>query len=257
MLGKFKDKDFEAIRNSALSRQTPSNLAGAFIISIPLLWLMYFLVFYVAGDATGDVTNYPLFSEMMLICFWISIALTVFMVLFTIRVIYMKFQKIQYLVGIGLSHALFGGGTYLAALFIIGKSDKVSADVLIKITLISLSTMVIILLVTVIRFITLLNKGAYRRGTAKDVQRTKFEGYSYVPIVVIASTGFVITLQIIISNYDFEGLNQLIVIVIGFLVAHVMSFVLPEQLVILYCKYRFKSFNFDNRGKLYYIEDDH
>lgn len=50
MVGKLKEKDFEAIRNSALSRQTPSNLAGAFIICIPLLWLMYFLVFYVAGD---------------------------------------------------------------------------------------------------------------------------------------------------------------------------------------------------------------
>ncbi|WP_280528738.1 hypothetical protein [Virgibacillus pantothenticus] len=29
-----------------------------------------------------------------------------------------------------------------------------------------------------------------------------------------------------------------------------MLFVLPEQLVILYCKYRFESFNFDKDGNL-------
>jgi hypothetical protein len=256
MLGKFNDKDFEAIRNSALSRQSPSNLAGAFIISIPLLWLMYFLVFYVAGDVTGYVTKYPLFSEMMLIFFWISIVLTVLLVLFSIRVIYMKFQKFQYLVGVVISHVLFSVSFYLAALFIIGKSDQVSEGVLIKITLISLSSMMTIVLVTIIRFFILLNKGAYRKGNAKDVQRSKFEGYSYVPAVVIASTGFVISLQMIISNYGFEGFNEMIAIIIGFVLVHVMSFVLPEQLVILYCKYRFKSFNFDYRGQMYYLEEN-
>lgn len=130
MFRTLREKDFEAIRNSALSRQTPSNLAGAFIICIPLLWLMYFLVFYVAGDATGDVTNYPLFSEMMLICFWFTVVLTVLMSVFTFRYFYMKFQKIQYILAIVLSHALFSLSVYLAALFIIGKSDRVSEDVL-------------------------------------------------------------------------------------------------------------------------------
>ena len=254
MFRTLREKDFEAIRNSALSRQTPSNLAGAFIICIPLLWLMYFLVFYVAGDATGDVTNYPLFSEMMLICFWFTVVLTVLMSVFTFRYFYMKFQKIQYILAIVLSHALFSVSVYLAALFIIGKSYRVSEDVLTKITLISLSSMVLVVIVTIIRFIILLNKGAYRKGTAKDIQRAKFEGYSYVPAVVTASTSLVISLQMIISSYGFQGFREIIVIVIGFLVIHVMSFVLPEQLVILYCKYRFKSFNFDNRGELHLME---
>lgn len=254
MVGKLKEKDFEAIRNSALSRQTPSNLAGAFIICIPLIWLMYFLVFYVAGDATGDVTNYPIFSEMMFICFWFTVVLTVLMIVFTFRYFYMKFQKIQYILAIVLSHALFSVSVYLAALFIIGKSDRVSEDVLMKITLISLSSMVLVVIVTIIRFIILLNKGAYRKGTAKDIQRAKFEGYSYVPAVVTASTSLVISLQMIISSYGLQGFREIIVIVIGFLVIHVMSFVLPKQLVILYCKYRFKSFNFDNRGKLHLME---
>ncbi|WP_370295985.1 hypothetical protein [Rossellomorea marisflavi] len=244
MVGKLKEKDFEAIRNSALSRQTPSNLAGAFIICIPLLWLMYFLVFYVAGDATGDVTNYPIFSEMMFICFWFTVVLTVLMIVFTFRYFYMKFQKIQYILAIVLSHALFSVSVYLAALFIIGKSDRVSEDVLMKITLISLSSMVLVVIVTIIRFIILLNKGAYRKGTAKYVQRTEHEGSSYMTIIGVATIGLVVVLEMIISPFGFGG-HQRIVIILSFLVVHIMSFVLPVQLVILYCKYRFKSFNFD------------
>lgn len=244
MVGKLKEKDFEAIRNSALSRQTPSNLAGAFIMCIPLLWLMYFLVFYVAGDATGDVTNYPIFSEMMFICFWFTVVLTVLMIVFTFRYFYMKFQKIQYILAIVLSHALFSVSVYLAALFIIGKSDRISEDVLMKITLISLSSMVLVVIVTIIRFIILLNKGAYRKGTAKYVQRTEHEGSSYMTIIGVATIGLVVVLEMIISPFGFGG-HQRIVIILSFLVVHIMSFVLPVQLVILYCKYRFKSFNFD------------
>lgn len=244
MVGKLKEKDFEAIRNSALSRQTPSNLAGAFIICIPLLWLMYFLVFYVAGDATGDVTSYPLFSEMMFICFWFTVVLTVLMIVFTFRYFYMKFQKIQYILAIVLSHALFSVSVYLAALFIIGKSDRVSEDVLMKITLISIGSMVLVAIVTIIRFIILLNKGAYRKGTAKHVQRTEHEGSSYMKIIGVATIGLVVVLEMIISPFGFGG-HQRIVIILSFLVVHIMSFVLPVQLVILYCKYRFKSFNFD------------
>lgn len=243
MVGKLKEKDFEAIRNSALSRQTPSNLAGAFIMCIPLLWLMYFLVFYVAGDATGDVTNYPLFSEMMFICFWFTVVLTVLMIVFTFRYFFMKFQKIQYILAIVLSHALFSVSVYLAALFIIGKSDRVSEDVLMKIILISLSSMVLVVIVTIIRFIILLNKGAYRSGTAKHVQRTEHEGSFYMKIIGVATIGLVVVLEMIISPFGFGG-HQRIVIILSFLVVHIMSFVLPVQLVILYCKYRFKSFNF-------------
>lgn len=166
------------------------------------------------------------------------------MIVFTFRYFYMKFQKVQYILAIVLSHALFSVSVYLAALFIIGKSDRVSEDVLMKITLISLSSMVLVVIVTIIRFIILLNEGAYRKGTAKYVQRTEHEGSSYMTIIGVATIGLVVVLEMMISPFGFGG-HQRVVIILSFLVVHIMSFVLPVQLVILYCKYRFKSFNFD------------
>ena len=43
----------------------------------------------------------------------------------------------------------------------------------------------------------------------------------------------------------------MLMIFLAFLLYFMMMFVLPEQLVILYCKFRFKSFNFDPDGNLY------
>jgi len=43
---------------------------------------------------------------------------------------------------------------------------------------------------------------------------------------------------------------MMIFIVIGIGLFWVMLFVLPEQLVILYCKIRFQRFNFNERGFL-------
>lgn len=49
--------------------------------------------------------------------------------------------------------------------------------------------------------------------------------------------------------FIFEG--NVIMLVIGSpLLFFTMLFILPEQLVILYCKYRFESFNFDKDGQL-------
>ncbi|GIP62324.1 hypothetical protein J32TS6_08790 [Virgibacillus pantothenticus] len=45
-------------------------------------------------------------------------------------------------------------------------------------------------------------------------------------------------------------INTMVLLIIGSFLFFTMLFVLPEQLVILYCKYRFESFNFDKDGNL-------
>ncbi|SIS60365.1 hypothetical protein SAMN05421787_101689 [Virgibacillus pantothenticus] len=60
----------------------------------------------------------------------------------------------------------------------------------------------------------------------------------------------VFVIQHIIRNVIFFDLNLIIIVVVGIGVFYTMLFVLPEQLVILYCKYRFESFNFDKDGNL-------
>ncbi|MBV6684932.1 hypothetical protein KV679_14560 [Bacillus sp. JRC01] len=55
------EEDFELIRESAVNSQTPNVLGEILPCVLPLIWFMYFLVFVVAGDVTGDITLYPFF----------------------------------------------------------------------------------------------------------------------------------------------------------------------------------------------------
>lgn len=73
---------------------------------------------------------------------------------------------------------------------------------------------------------------------------------SYIPVATVAGTGLVFVIQYIARISTLNDLNMIIFIVIGIGLFFTMVFVLPEQLVILYCKIRFQSFNFNERGYL-------
>ena len=69
-------------------------------------------------------------------------------------------------------------------------------------------------------------------------------------MVIIGSTGLVYILQYLVRTLGLDDFNVMTVIVIGALLFFTMLFVLPEQLVMLYCKFRFDSFNYSKKGKL-------
>jgi len=108
----------------------------------------------------------------------------------------------------------------------------------------------LVFIATSVRFYILLRNGLYRKGSKKDKLRGRFETKSYIPAAVLGGMGLVFVIQYIARTSAIIDVDIMIVIVIGILLFFVMLFVLPEQLVILYCKYRFKSFNFDKRGYL-------
>lgn len=72
----------------------------------------------------------------------------------------------------------------------------------------------------------------------------------YIPAAIVAGTGMVFVIQYIVRFSTLNDLNMIIFIVIGIGLFFTMVFVLPEQLVILYCKIRFQGFNFNERGYL-------
>ncbi|WP_231633256.1 hypothetical protein [Numidum massiliense] len=74
-------------------------------------------------------------------------------------------------------------------------------------------------------------------------------------MIIVASTGLVFVLQYLIRSSGFAELDTIIMMGMFMLIFFTMLFVLPEQLVILYCKFRFKSFNFDMDGNL--LTEDH
>ncbi|WP_054950400.1 hypothetical protein [Numidum massiliense] len=254
MLKKLSEEDFAVLRGPFESgRQSPEILGRALFLFIFLQALLFFLSYVVAADST----YYPNKEKMFSVHFWITLIVAVASLFYAIPAVYKRSQKVQYLlVTIVTQNA--GVSFYIMALFFIFSSrtgmDEASS---LTFTYVTLSFGALIFIATCIRFFILLHKGHYRKGSKKDQLRGSIEGNikSYLPMIIIASTGLVFVLQYLFRTIGFSDVEIILILVLGILLFYAMLFVLPEQLVILYCKFRFKSFNFDMDGNL--LTEDH
>lgn len=250
MLGRLKEEDFEVLRAPLESgRQSPAALAGILVLSVFLQALLFALEYFVAGYSTV----YPYKDEILTVHFWFTVGLIVLSLIYAIPAIYKRSGRIQYLLSIVVSQNLFSLCPFISALFLIGRDGDeqgVTSESLLNATYIILAIGLLIFIVTFIRFYRLLKKGEYRKDSEKGELRAKFEAKSYIPMASIAGLGLVFVIQYIARNSAIDDINIMLMIVIGISLFFVMLFILPEQLVILYCKYRFMSFNFDERGYL-------
>src|SRR5690625_3081539 len=249
MLNKFKEEDFAVLRGPFESeRQSPRALGAILPISIILQGLMYVLTHL--GAAENSIFPY---TENL---FWFHTMVTglliIFSIIYSIPNIYNKSQKLQYLITILVSQNLFGVYFYLMALFYIGQGFNVSEESLLNFTYITLAIGVLVFVVTMIRFYILLKKGHYRKGSKKAKFRSKAElgVRSYLPIIIIGSVGLLFILQYLIRLFGIGDIYTVFVLSICILLLYTMLFVLPEQLVLLYCKRRFDSFNYNKNGEL-------
>jgi|SRR5690625_480996 len=250
MFKKLSEEDFAVLRGSLESgRQSPNALGGILILSIFLQGLMFVLTYFVAADSTF----YPNQTIIFILHLVITIIFILLAIIFAIPSVYMKYQKTQYFLSILISQNLFGVYFYIAALFLIGSEFLVehqNIESLMTLTYVTLIIGVLIFIVTFIRFYKLLQKGEYSKGSKKDSLRGRFETKSYLPIAIIGGLGIVYVIQHIARNTYSIDINAMTIIIIGPLLFYTMLFVLPEQLVILYCKRRFESFNYDQHGNL-------
>ena len=172
---------------------------------------------------------------------------------YALPVVYRRSQRIQYLLVILVSQNLGAACAYIMALFFSFKEgiglDRISAKTF---TYVTLLFGLLIFLATSIRFYILLHKGHYRKGSKKDRLRSGLEARIkfYLPTIIVASVGLLFILQFLFRSIGFADMESIFMIVLGFLIFYTMLFVLPEQLVLLYCKYRFESFNFYLNGML-------
>ena len=247
MFKKLSEEDFMVLRAPLESgRQSPGSLAGIFLLSLFLQPLMLFITYIVAADST----IFPNKDSMLIIHLWITSILMFMSIIYAIPTVYRKGQKMQYFLSIVVSQNLFGVSLYLSALFLIGGEREMTERSLLNFTYTTLLFGLLILIATSIRFYILLRKGHYRKGSKKDELRGKFETKSYLPIIIVASTGLVFIIQYLVTMFDLADIETMIMVVLGMLIFFTMLFVLPEQLVILYCKFRFDSFNYSKKGKL-------
>ena len=202
----------------------------------------------------GVGTTYPYKDEILTVHLWITGVLILFSLLYSIPAIYRRSDKMQYFISILVSQNLFSISFLICALFLIGNDDgsgkKISSESLMNFTYVTLCIGVLVFILTCIRFYILLRRGEYRKGSKKDELRGRFEVKSYIPAATAAGLGLIYVIQYIARISALNDLNMMIFIVIGISLFFTMVFVLPEQLVILYCKIRFQSFNFNERGYL-------
>ncbi|KML07725.1 hypothetical protein VL06_03920 [Rossellomorea marisflavi] len=207
---------------------------------------MYFLVFVVAGDVTGDITLYPFFSLIMKICAVLLTGLSLLIIIFSIKSVYRRLQKMQFLISIFATHFIFGLSPYLMALFRLGKSNNTTEALLMKITVVSLSSGIVIFIATWICIYVLLHNGQFRKETKRGFQRGSLLKFIVV-IILMATVGF--TVQMVLRIIASLELNEIIVIISGFILFTVMSCILSIQLFVLHCKIQFISFNYQSNGR--------
>ncbi|MCC5804404.1 hypothetical protein [Rossellomorea vietnamensis] len=239
MLNKLPEHYFEVLKAPISGRQSPSSLGGNLILAIPLQWLIYYLTYSIASL----YTKYPATEAIQKIHFVAIICLSILSLFFGIPAIYKRFEKLQYLVTILVSQLLFTFPGLFWALFTIGEGEQATADSLMMFTAIVLTTAVLLLGITIFRFLKLLKKGEYQEGSLRGQIRERFETNSYLPIAIVGGIGFVFIIQYFIRNFQIESLESATLIILPLLIFYTMILVLPEQLVILYCKFKFDGFN--------------
>ncbi len=250
MLKRLSLEDFEALRKPLESgRQSPAALAGILVLAVFLQVVLYALEYFVAADTT----IHPYKEEILSVHFWINLALVILSIIYAVPAVYRRSGRIQYLVSIIVAQNLFGISFFISALFFIGRQrggTNMTEEHLLNFTYLLLLLGVVVFVATFIRFYLLLHKGYYRKGEKKDALRERFETKSYIPAAIIGGIGLIFIIGYISKMSGIDDIQIIFFITLGILLFYLMLFILPEQLVILYCKFRFKSFNFNNRGYL-------
>lgn len=249
MLNKLSEADFAGLRGPFESeRQSPANIGTILVLAIFLQALLLFLEFFI-----GRHTILPYSENIILIHLGLSILLALFSILFAFPSVYIKKQKSQFFISILVSQNLFGISAYLLALIALGTNESglnSNPSSILSFTIVTLIIGFFIFFITSIRFYTLLKQGQYGIDTKKSDARRKFEAKSYVPLAIVSGVGVLFILQYLFRTFSLQNMDIMLMIVMGILIFYAMLFVLPEQLVLLYCKRRFKSFNYSKNGKL-------
>lgn len=249
MLRNLQEEDFAVLRGPLESgRQSPGSFSGVFILSIFLQLIMLMLTYVVAADAT----NFPYIEIIFVVHAFITGILILLSIVYAFPSVYMKGQKTQYLLSILISQNIFGISFYIIALFFVGKERNITVESLLTFTFITLLVGALIFITTGVRFYRLLKRGKYKKETKRDEIRSKIESKvkSHLSMIIVASIGLLLVLQYLVTVFGRNNTEHIMIVLLGISLFYAMLFILPEQLVILYCKYRFDSFNFNKKGNL-------
>ena len=248
MATRMTEDNYAVLRKPLESgRQSPQSIGGHLVLAVFGQGLFLFLEYYIA-----TFTKYPNHGTILEVHLWATAILVVLSFIYAIPAVYRRGQKFQYFLSILVIQNIGAVSLFILVLFMMGTEDAIiqngSSD---SFTITALAAGLFLFVAAFIRFWLLLRKGAYRRGSGKDMLRSRFETKSYVPVAIVGGVGLFFTAQYLFRNLGMPDLDMAIMLTLMMLIVYVMLFILPEQLMILYCKFRFKSFNYRKDGELY------
>lgn len=242
MLSRLKVEDFELLKEPLESgRQSRESLSFALLLSVFLQALLYYLTYYVAAE----ITIFPNITAIQEAHFWITIILILLSLVYAIPGVYKRSERVQYLLSILTIQNIGSVSFYLVSLFLIGELEAVTKESLLFFTKVTLIVGGLIVAITYISFYILIKKGVFRVES-----KAKMEMRSFLPLAVVVGIGLVFVVQYIVRFSTFTDIDDMFIVLLSMSIFFTMLVVLPVQLVILYCKFRFKSFNFNKNGYL-------
>ncbi|WP_153463060.1 hypothetical protein [Sediminibacillus terrae] len=251
MFNTLREVDFAGLRGPFKSgRQSPTTLGAVLLFAVCLQALLLYLEYFV-----GQYSIYPNKELILKVHLWACCIIAFFSVIYSIPLVFYRSQKIQYLLSIIVSQNLFGVSAYILGIMVLGTETENSQASLITFTFITFVIGVLVFSITNIRLLLLLIGGKYKIGFTKYNQRNKLENNSFTSLILISGVGILFILQYLVRNIDWADIETIFMVTLAVVLFYAMLFVLPEQLVILYCKYRFDSFNYEQNGRLKPIRD--
>ncbi|WP_079709016.1 hypothetical protein [Paraliobacillus ryukyuensis] len=254
MLNSLTLMDFLVLRKHFESkRYSPKNLGNLFILILLFQALFLFLEYFIGG-----YSNFPFKENVLKTHLVISSLIGVISIVFIIPKVNVRLQEIQFTLFILLSQNLFGVSLYLLGLLALTASMTIERNTIFNLIIITLLVGILVLVTSSIRIYFLLINGKFRKGTIKDQIRSKWEATSVSVASIVIPVGIAITfiLRFLNENIDLKNIDILITSTSFICVFYLMIFFLPEQLVLLYCKYRFDSFKFERNGRLKPVRDE-
>lgn len=250
---KLSESSFTALRLPFESgRQTPGNMSIALFLFVLIQALLIYMEYHFAA-----FSHFPKKYEILSVHLRITVILAVLSVVYCIPFIYKRSQKVQYMIMILTSQNVASVSPLLLALLLMGERE-VGSVFLILFTKVVLIIGMLVFIATSVRFYILLKKGAYERNSKKDIERIFMEKNmkALIPVLVTSGTGLSLIITFLSRNVRIIDIDFFMSVIFPILIFYSALFVLPEQLVILYCKFRFKSFNFDKEGNLYPFSEE-
>lgn len=243
-------------------RQSPNGIGGIFPLLVIFLPVEVLMCYWLIVDGWDSSISNIFFFSFMVFCFLFFIL----SIIFSFKKVFMKYQKVQYaLSAIAMQQVII---FFTAFSFFMLAEDNIwnasGHDVEAaynKYVLFLLFTIVIgigIIIYSLYLYYKKIEEGEYEEGAyltelREDAEEGDGSATENMLKVMYTFWGInaVVFGLIILFTFKESDLETIGIVTLCITLAYTMFYILAEQLILLYCKWRFKSFNFDEEEELY------